>query len=203
MYVLGVTGGIGSGKSTAARLFGELGAIVIGLDELAKRLTGPGGPLVDDVVAEFGSEVRGADGGVDAAALAALAFASPEATGRLDRIVHPGVYAAAAGALDLLAEMPEPPAIVVIDIPLLAESPEFFDLLDGVLVISASEDVRLARLVRRGMGEDDARARMARQASDAERRAIADWTIENDGSKVDFEADLVAFFDGELKPRGA
>jgi dephospho-CoA kinase len=203
MYVLGVTGGIGSGKTTAARLFEALGAVVIDLDDLAKRLIAADGPLVDVVVGAFGPEVRGADGGVDTSALAAVAFATPESAKRLDRLVHPGVYAAAAGALDMLAELPEPPSVIVIDVPLLAEAPEFFDLLDGVLVISADEDTRIARLAARGMSEDDARARMALQASDAERREIADWVIENDESPIDFEADLVGFWDGELQVRGS
>jgi dephospho-CoA kinase len=203
MYVLGITGGIGSGKTTASKLFEALGAIVINLDDLAKRLISEGGPLVEPVVAAFGPEVRGADGGVDTSALAAVAFATPESARRLDNIVHPGVYAAAAGAIDMLAELPEPPEIIVVDVPLLAEAPEFFDLLDGVLVISANEDVRVERLIARGMGEDDIRARMALQASDAERRSIADWIVENDGDPIDFEAQLVSLFDGELQPRGA
>lgn len=203
MYVLGVTGGIGSGKTTASKLFEALGAIVIDLDDLAKKLTGAGGPLVEPVAAAFGPEVLAEDGGVDARALAAVAFATPESARRLDNLVHPGVYAAAAGAIDMLAELPEPPQIIVIDIPLLAEAPEFFDLLDGVLVISANEDVRLERLMARGMNEDDIRARMALQVSDAERRAIADWVVENDDDPIDFEAQLVSLFDGELQPRGA
>jgi dephospho-CoA kinase len=201
MYVLGVTGGIGSGKTTAARLFGELGATVIELDDLAKKLTGAGGPLAADVIAAFGPEVAAADGGIDTKALADRAFASPEAARRLDRIVHPGVYAAAAGAIDMLAEMPEPPAVIVIDIPLLVEAPEFFDLLDGVLAVSADEDKRVGRLLARGMDEDDVRARMALQVSDAERRDVADWTVENDADRVTFELQLVSWWDQEMAPR--
>jgi len=203
MYVLGVTGGIGSGKTTASRLFEDLGAVVIGLDDLAKRLTSAEGPLASAVIAAFGEGVRAADGGVDNAALARLAFATPEAAARLDAIVHPGVYNAAAGALDVLSQMPEPPAIVVIDIPLLVEAPEFFDLFDGVLAISANEDVRVERLMARGMSEQDVRARMSLQASDAERREISDWVIENDGTPVGFESELVALWDEELAPREA
>jgi dephospho-CoA kinase len=201
MYVLGVTGGIGSGKTTAARLFGELGATVIDLDDLAKKLTGADGPLAKDVIAAFGPEVARADGGVDTKALAQRAFASPDAAQRLDRIVHPGVYAAVAGAIDVLAEMPEPPSVIVIDIPLLVEAPEFFDLLDGVLAVSADEDHRVARLVARGVGEDDVHARIALQASDAERRDIADWTVENDADMVTFESLLVSWWDQEMAPR--
>lgn len=203
MYVLGITGGIGSGKTTAANLLEVLGAVVIGLDDLAKSLIGPGGPLTGAVVAAFGAEVTAADGSVDIAALARLAFASSEAARRLDAIVHPGVYAAVAGAIDVLGELPEPPDVVVLDVPLLVEAPEFFDLLDGVLVISSNEDVRLARLIERGMDPDDARARMALQASDAERRDIADYVIENDLDKVAFESALVSFWDDELVARGA
>jgi len=203
MYVLAVTGGIGSGKTTAARLLGDLGATVIALDDLAKGLTSAGGPLVDAVIAAFGEGVRAADGGVDHKALAELAFASPEAARRLDGIVHPGVYAAVAGALDLLVEVPEPPAVVVLDIPLLAEAAEFFDFVDGVLVVSSDEDTRLARLLARGMSEEDVRSRMALQASDAERRAIADYMVENDGTMQRLEAELVDFFDSELANRGA
>jgi dephospho-CoA kinase len=201
MYVLAVTGGIGSGKTTAARLLGDLGATVIDLDDLAKALTAAGGPLVDAVVAAFGPAVLGSDGGVDHKALAMLAFASPEAARRLNGIVHPGVYAAVAGALDLLVEMPEPPSVVVLDIPLLAESPEFFDFVDGVLVVSSDEDTRVARLTSRGMSEEDVRARMALQASDAERRAIADYVAENDGTIQRLEAELVDFWDSELANR--
>jgi dephospho-CoA kinase len=201
MYVLGITGGIGSGKTTAARLFGELGATVIDLDDLAKKLTSAGGPLAGDVIAAFGPEIAAAGGGVDHAALAARAFASPESARRLDAIVHPGVYAAVAGAIDMLGEMPEPPSVVVIDVPLLVEAPEFFDVLDGVLVVSADDDTRVARLVARGMSEDDVHVRMALQASDAERRDIADWTIENDADRIAFESLLVSWWDQEMAGR--
>lgn len=203
MYVLAVTGGIGSGKTTAARLLGELGATVIGLDDLAKRLTSAGGPLVDEVAAAFGPEILAAGGGVDHAALAKIVFESPESAKKLDAIVHPGVYAAVAGALDMLLTVPEPPEVVVLDIPLLAEAPEFFDLVDGVLVVSSDEDARIARLQAKGMSEDEARARMACQASDAERRAIADYVVENDGTVTGFESDLVYFWDSELVNRGS
>ena len=203
MYVLAITGGIGSGKTTAAHLFGALGATVIELDDLAKKLTAAGGPLAADVIAAFGPEVAATDGGVDTKALADRAFAGPDEARRLDRIVHPGVYAAAAGAIDMLGEMPAPPAVVVIDIPLLVEAPEFFDLLDGVLVVSADEDTRVERLLERGMSEDDIRARLALQVSDAERRDIADWIVENDADKVAFESLLVSWWDQEMADRDA
>jgi len=203
MYVLAVTGGIGSGKTTVARLLGDLGATVIDLDDLAKRLTGPEGPMADAVMTAFGQGIVAAGGGVDHKALAALAFATPEAARRLNAIVHPGVYAAVAGALDLLVEMPEPPAVVVLDIPLLAEAPEFFDFVDGVLVVSSDEDACIVRLVARGMPEEDARTRMALQASDAERRAVADYVVENDGTVARLDAEIVDFWDSELADRAS
>lgn len=203
MYVLAVTGGIGSGKSTATGLFSSLGAVAIDLDDLAKRLIAPDGPLVTQVAAAFGPAVLDADGEIDHAKLATVAFADAEAARGLDAIVHPGVYAAVAGALDALLETPQPPSVVVIGIPLLVESPIFFDLVDGVLAISSDEDARVGRLMERGLAEDDVRARMALQASDAERRDVADFVIENDRTIEDFEAELLEFWAREMVHRAA
>lgn len=203
MYVLAVTGGIGSGKSTATGLFSSLGAVAIDLDDLAKRLIAPDGPLVTQVAAAFGPAVLDADGEIDHAKLATVAFADAEAARGLDAIVHPGVYAAVAGALDALLETPQPPSVVVIGIPLLVESPIFFDLVDGVLAISSDEDARVGRLMERGLAEDDVRARMALQASDAERRDVADFVIENDRTIEDFEAELLEFWAREMAHRAA
>jgi dephospho-CoA kinase len=201
MYVLAVTGGIGAGKSEAARLFGVRGAIVIDLDDMAKGLIGPDGPLVDVVADSFGRDLLQDDGGIDNALLATRAFESPEAARRLDAIVHPGVLAAVGGALDMLAAQARPPAVVVLSIPLLVEAPGFFDIVDGVLAVSSHEDARLARLAARGMSEEDARARMDAQATDAERRDVADWVIENDGTLAEYRAGLASFWESEVAPR--
>jgi dephospho-CoA kinase len=201
MYVLAVTGGIGSGKSTAAALFAERGAVVLNLDDMAKRLIGPDAPLVDAVAARFGDEVRADVGGIDTQRLAAAAFADPQAARDLDAIVHPGVLAATGGALDMLAAQGRPPAVVVIDIPLLVEAPGFFDVVDGVLAISADEDTRIDRLVARGMSADEGARRMLTQASDAERREIADWVIENDGPLEAFRQMVARFWESEIAPR--
>ncbi|HZL04399.1 MAG TPA: dephospho-CoA kinase, partial [Coriobacteriia bacterium] len=155
------------------------------------------------VVAEFGTEILGSDGRISHAALAEAAFASPADARRLDAIVHPAVHLAVGGALDALALQDHAPRVVVLDVPLLAEAPEFLDLVDAVLVISTHEDARLDRLVARGMPEHEAEQRMVCQASDAERREIADYVIENDGSEVSFRAAVVGFWDDEVAPRVA
>jgi dephospho-CoA kinase len=201
MYVLAVTGGIGAGKSEASRVFGVRGAVVIDLDDMAKGLIGPDGPLVDLVAEGFGRDLLLEDGGIDNALLAARAFESPEAARRLDAIVHPGVLAAVGGALDMLAAQARPPAVVILSIPLLVEAPGFFEMVDGVLAVSSHEDARLARLAERGMSEEDARARMDAQATDAERRDIADWVIENDGTLGEYRALLGDFWESEVAPR--
>jgi dephospho-CoA kinase len=201
MYVLAVTGGIGAGKSEASRVFGVRGAVVIDLDDMAKGLIGEDGPLVDAVADAFGRDLLLEDGGIDNALLATRGFGSPEAARRLDAIMHPGVLAATSGALDMLAAQARPPAVVVLSIPLLVEAPGFFEMVDGVLAVSSHEDARLARLAERGMSEEDARARMDAQATDAERRDIADWVIENDGTLVEYRALLADFWESEVAPR--
>ena len=201
MYVLALTGGLGSGKSTAAEFFAQRGALVIDLDVIAKTLLDEV-PAVRDRVAEaFGTAVLGIDGRIDHRALAAAAFASEEATARLNAIVHPAVLTAVAGALDALALQTDAPRVVVLVIPLLAESPLFLEPLDSVLAISAAEDLRIERAVERGMSREDAENRVARQAGDAERREIADYVIENDGTLDEFRADVRAFWENEIEPR--
>ena len=180
MYVLALTGGIGAGKSTAAGFFQERGAEVISLDETARALLEPGTAVHRELVAEFGAGVLGTNSRIDAAALAREAFASPARAQRLNSIVHPAVFEQVASALEELRGQAEPPHLVVLDIPLLAESPRFKDLADTVLVVSAPLETRVARAVASGMAEADVRARAACQATDAEREALADHVIRND-----------------------
>ncbi len=201
MYVLALTGGLGSGKSTAAQVFAELGAVVIDLDEVAKVLLDETPAVHDRVVKAFGEGVAGADGRIDRRALAQQAFASEDATQRLNAIVHPAVLAAVAGALDALALQGEPPRMVVLVVPLLAESPLFLEPVDAVLAISANEETRIERAVARGMSQEDAERRIARQAGDAERREIADYVIENDADLESFRLFVRAFWENEIVPR--
>jgi dephospho-CoA kinase len=176
---IGLTGGVGSGKSTVAARLAEHGAVVIDADVLAREVVEPGTPGFDAVVERFGSTVV-ADGRLDRAALARLVFDDERARADLNAIVHPLVGQRAA---ELMAAAP-PDAIVVYDVPLLVET-DLAAEFDLVVVVEAPPEARLARLQRRGLGTDDANARMATQASDAQRRAAADVVIENDGSRVE------------------
>jgi dephospho-CoA kinase len=201
MYVLALTGGLGSGKSTAADIFAERGAVVIDCDDIARTLLDEAPVVRDRVVEAFGPGVLGADGRIDRAALADVAFVSAEATAMLDAIVHPAVLAAIAGALDTLALQGEPPRVVVLVVPLLAESPLFLEPVDAVLAISATEDARIERAVARGMTREDAERRIARQAGDGERRAIADHVIDNDGDLESFRRAIIEFWESVVMSR--
>ena len=177
MLRVGLTGGIGAGKSAALDRFAELGAVVVDADELARAVVAPGTPGFDEVVDRFGSGVVGADGALDRAALARIVFADAAARADLETIVHPRVRAEARR----LAAHAGPDAIVVTAVPLLVETAASGDY-DVVVVVEAAVDLRLQRLAAsRGMPADDARARIAAQADDATRRAAAWRVIVNDG----------------------
>ncbi|HTY73674.1 MAG TPA: dephospho-CoA kinase [Actinomycetes bacterium] len=176
MLRVGLTGGIGSGKSEVARRLAALGALVIDADRLARDVVEPGTEGFAAVVEGFGDEVVGLDGRLDRAALAARVFGDPEQLARLNRIVHPLV---AARAAELVAAVP-PDSVVVHDVPLLVENGLEADY-DVVVVVDAPDDLRLRRVVARGLTEADARARMAAQASREARLAAADIVVENDG----------------------
>lgn len=201
MYVLALTGGLAAGKSTAMRVFAERGALVIDTDDVAKGLLDEVPVVKERVVAAFGDGVLAPDGHVDRAALARAAFATPEGAARLNAIVHPAVGAAVAGALDALTTANDAPPVVVLVVPLLAESPQLLELVDAVLAISSAEDVRIERAIARGMTHEDAENRVARQTGDAERREIADYVIENDSTLDEFHAALVDFWETEIARR--
>lgn len=174
---IGLSGGVGSGKSTVAALLAERGAVVIDADRIAREVVEPGTPGFDAVVDRFGPDVV-TDGRLDRPALAKIVFSDDEARAALNAIVHPLVGERTA---ELMAAAP-PDAVLVYDVPLLVES-ELAGGFDVVVIVLADEDVRLRRLAGRGMPEDDARARMAKQATDDQRRAVADEIITNNGSR--------------------
>ena len=172
---MGLTGGLGSGKSAVAALFGEHGAVIIDADVVAREVVRAGTPGFAAVVARFGPGVVGPDGELDRAALARIVFADGAALDELNAIVHPLVGSRSA---ELAAAVP-PGAVVVHDIPLLAEN-GLADRFDTVVVVEADREIRLARLAERGLTRAEAEARMAAQATDEQRRAIADEIVRND-----------------------
>ena len=197
MLLIGLTGGIGSGKSAVASRLAELGAIVIDADAIAREVVAPGTDGLAEVVAEFGPEVLTATGELDRPALGRLVFADPQRRQALERIIHPRVRARSA---EIVSTAPDD-AVVVNDIPLLVETGQAknFPL---VIVVLAAEDVRVARLVRdRGMTEDDARARIAAQATDEQRREVADIVIVNDGTLDDLRVAVDAAWWDTIRTR--
>ncbi len=180
---VGLTGGIGAGKSEVSRLLASYGAVVIDSDRIAREVVEPGTPGLAAVVAEFGKSVLAADGSLDRPKLGGIVFADPERLKALNAIVHPLVRDRSAQLEAAAAD----DAIVVHDVPLLTEN-GLAPLFDLVVVVDAAPHTQLDRLVRlRGMAEDEARSRMAAQASRDQRLAIADLVIDNDGPLADLE----------------
>jgi dephospho-CoA kinase len=192
---IGLTGGIGSGKSTVAALLAQHGARVVDADRIAREVVEPGTPGLAAVVAEFGEAVLTADGALDRPALAALVFGDPAARARLDAVVHPLVRARAA---ELVAAAPAD-AVVVQDIPLLVETGQAGSY-DLVLVVETDQATRVARLVDRGLTAEDARARIASQATDEQRRAVADVVLRNDGDRDALAAQVERFWSERVWP---
>jgi dephospho-CoA kinase len=176
MLKVGLTGGIGAGKSEVSRLLVEHGAVLIDADRIAREVVAPGTPGLAAVVDAFGDDVLAPDGGLDRPKLGSIVFADAERLAVLNSIVHPLVGTRSRALED---EAPEG-AVVVHDVPLLAEN-GLASLYDLVIVVDARPETQLDRLVRlRGMTEDDARARMAAQAPRDKRLEIADIVIDND-----------------------
>ncbi|WP_344587944.1 dephospho-CoA kinase [Actinomadura vinacea] len=186
MLKVGLTGGIGSGKSeVSSRLRGH-GAVVIDADRIAREVVEPGTPGLAAVVAEFGEEVLLPDGGLDRPKVGSIVFADPQRLTALNGIVHPLV---GERTRELMEAAPGD-AVVVFDVPLLAEN-GLGEMYDVVVVVDAPVETQLERLTsRRGMTEEDARSRIAAQASRADRRAIADRVIDNSGSLDDLKSQV-------------
>jgi dephospho-CoA kinase len=205
MLKVGLTGGIGAGKSEVSRLLDEYGAVIVDADKIAREVVEPGTPGLAAVVAEFGEEILAPDGTLDRPKLGSLVFADTERLAALNAIVHPLVGERSAelerqaqeaaqaeqaqqAAAAESAQGQDGGAVIVHDVPLLAEN-GLAPLYDLVLVVDASPETQMDRLVRlRGMTEGEAAARMAAQATRGERLAVSDIVIKNDGPLEELQA---------------
>lgn len=184
MILVGLTGGIGSGKSTVSARLAELGATVVDADAITRALQEPGTEVFAAIVEHFGDGVVAPDGGLDRQALADVVFNDPDELAVLNSIVHPAVGAEIARRL---GEAAGTDAVVVLDVPLLVESGR--DDMAATIVVDLDEEEAVRRLVaHRGFTEDDARSRIARQASREERRAKADLVLDNSGTVEELRA---------------
>ncbi len=180
MLLLGLTGGIGSGKSTVSAMLAEREAVIVDADAIVRQIQRPGGPAFSPMVERFGPGIVAEDGTIDRPAVAALVFGDPSALRDLNAITHPLVGAEMAARMATEATTDH---VVVLDIPLLAEGSGRRPGMAGVLVVDTPVEVAVHRLVsQRGLDEADARARVAAQASRQERRALADFVICNGGT---------------------
>jgi dephospho-CoA kinase len=187
VLVLGLTGGIGSGKSTVSALLEERGAVVIDADRIVRELQQPGEPVFEAMVEAFGSGIVGADGALDRQAVADIVFADEEKLAILNGIVHPAVGARMAEQLAALAQTDR---VVVLDVPLLVEGKGRYETA-ATIVVDVDPEIAVQRLVEhRGFDRDDALARIARQASREERLAVADVVIDNAGPVEDLRAQV-------------
>jgi dephospho-CoA kinase len=184
VITVGLTGGIGSGKSTVAELLSSYGAVIIDADVLAREAVAPGTPGLSRVVEEFGPEVLAADGSLDRPRLGAVVFGNPQRLAALNAIVHPYVRRRS----EELTAVASDDAVVVQVIPLLVENG--LTGFDVVVVVDASLETQLRRLAERGMDQADARARIAAQATREQRRAAADVVVDNDGDLAGLQAQV-------------
>lgn len=181
--MIGLTGGIGSGKSTVSALLAEKGAVVIDADAITRELQEPGQPVFDAIVERFGEEVVGDDGRLDRAHLAGIVFNDEQAKKDLEQIVHPAVGAEMLKRMEVEAATDH---VVVYDVPLLVEAARRAMDFAGVIVVDIDPEIAIRRVVeQRGMAEADVRARIANQASRDERLAVADKVIDNSGTRDD------------------
>ncbi len=191
MIVVGLTGGIGSGKSTVSAALAELGAVVIDADATARQLQEPGQPVFMAIVHRFGNEMVAADGTLDRLALAALVFPNPDLLKDLNALTHPAIGAEIRSQMRAHLGTDD---VVVLDVPLLIENSRY--PVAGVAVVDLPVETAVERLVNsRGMDEADARARIARQATREERLAKADFVIDNSGDRAALTAQITPLWE--------
>ena len=191
MLLVGLTGGMGAGKSTVADLLAARGAVIVDADQVARAVVEPGQPALKKLVERFGDGILAPDGRLERGALAKLVFGDDEARRDLEAITHPAIND------EFSRRVIEAPsdAIVVLDVPLLAESEQARKRpYQIVIVVEAPRDVRLERLEARGVDRSDAEARMAAQADDEERRKIATHVVDNARDRADLERQIDALW---------
>ena len=181
MLLIGLTGGIGSGKSTVSSMLAERGAVIIDADAITRGLQRAGTPVFEAIVERFGAAVVGADGELDRPALAEVVFADEQARKDLEHIVHPAV---GVEMLTMMQNEADTDHVVVYDVPLLVEAARRAMTFAGVIVVDIDPETAVRRVVeQRGMNDHDVRARIANQASRADRIAVADKVIDNSGTR--------------------
>ena len=194
-FVVGLTGGIGSGKSLAAQFFSQLGALVIDADQLARSAIERGSEGFDEVLLRFGDTVL-KNGDIDRVALGQIVFENPEAKRDLEEIIHPRIRAEFEEAVASL----NPGQIMVYEIPLLVET-NAADRFDFVVTVESDPELRKERLRARGMFHSDIEKRMASQATEEQRRAVADCVLTNDGSEDDLLRQVENVWESTILPR--
>lgn len=200
MYLVGLTGGIGSGKSTAARRFAEFGCEVLDVDGVARDIVQPGHPALEELAARFGRHILLPDGSLDRPKLAGVIFNDDDARRDVDRITHPRVAARIAERIQELIQDHRGPGgqLIIVDHPLLVETDQAARF-QAIVVVEAEVEVRVRRLVEdRGMPEADARARLRVQSSDEERRAVATHVVDNNGDLAALNTQVDAVYDDLL-----
>jgi dephospho-CoA kinase len=198
VLLVGVTGGIGSGKSTVARMLAERGAIVFDADDFARDALRPGTETYEEVVRAFGRKILHADGEIDRSRLAGIVFAEPALREKLERIVHPYVRRRLTEAVEPHSDSD---SVVVYDAPLILETGRRSDF-DVIVVVTAPEEAQIARLEALGMGEEQARARMASQMPSEDKARQADFVLDNGGTVAELEAQVDRLWEGLVDRAG-
>ncbi|MCH4053560.1 MAG: dephospho-CoA kinase [Atopobiaceae bacterium] len=200
MYVVFVCGGIASGKSAVARRMGKLGATRLDLDQVARDVVRPHGPVLAQIAEAFGDDLIDPETGeLDRHGLAERAFATPEDTARLERIEHPAIRSELASRLDALRSASYPTRLAVVEVPLLDRALDLLPLADEVVAVVCPIDLRRERAVGRGMDADDFDRRVALQPSDAFVREHADTVIENDEGPYELEGKVDKWYERRMR----
>ncbi|MDE0973679.1 MAG: dephospho-CoA kinase [Candidatus Nanopelagicales bacterium] len=191
-FVVGLTGGVGSGKSTAASCFKKHGAVVVDADAISRTLTKSGSPVIEEISMTFGAQILHVDGSLNRSALAALVFGDSTALNKLNTIMHPKIRREATRQIETCAS----DEIVVYDMPLLIET-DSVKLCDVVIVVDLDPDEQIERLVKnRGMSPEEARARIRNQASRDQRNLVATWVLDNSKTTSDLQQECASVWLG-------